>query len=157
MGRPRRTQTGGLVYHVLNRANARSQIFADAGDYEAFLRTLADAQAEHPMRLLFYCVMPNHWHLVLWPDEDETLSTFVGWLILTHTHRRHAYRGTTGCGHLYQGRFKSYAVETDEHLLTLGRYVERNACAPGWCRKQKTGDGEAYLLRGPRGDCDRLY
>ena len=64
MGRPRRTQVGGLVCHVLNRANGRSQFFADAGDYAAFVRTLVDAQAELPRRLLFDCVMPNHWHLV---------------------------------------------------------------------------------------------
>jgi putative transposase len=127
MGRPRRTQVGGLVYHALNRANGRAQIFENAGDYAAFLRVLRDAQVEHPMRLLFYCVMSNHWHLVLWPERDRSLSPFVGWLTLTHTQRRHAYRGTVGSGHLYQGRFKSFAVEADEHLLTVGRYVERNA------------------------------
>ena len=127
MGRPRRTQLGGLVYHVLNRANGRAQIFSEAGDYAAFLRALRDAQVEHPMRLLFYCVMPTHWHLVLWPERDRSLSPFVGWLTLTHTQRQHAYRHSTGSGHLYQGRFKSFAVESDEHLLTVGRYVERNA------------------------------
>jgi len=106
MGRPHRIQAGGFVYHVLNRANSRNQMFADDGDYAAFLRALADAQAEHPMRLLAYCVMPNHWHLVLWPEHDGTLSPFVGWLTLTHTQRWHAYRRTAGNGHLYQGRFK---------------------------------------------------
>jgi len=127
MGRPRRTQVGGLVYHVLNRANGRAQIFADARDYAAFLQALRAAQVEHPMRLLHYCVMPNHWHLVVWPERDGSLSRFVGWLTLTHTQRWHAYRGSVGSGHLYQGRFKSFLVESDEHLLTVGRYVERNA------------------------------
>jgi putative transposase len=131
MGRPRRTQVGGLVYHVLNRANRRSQIFAESGDYAAFLRVLADAQAEHPMRVLAYCVLPNHWHLVLWPECDGSLSRFVGWLTLTHTQRWHAYRGSAGSGHLYQGRFKSFAVESDEHLLTVCRYVERNGLRAG--------------------------
>jgi putative transposase len=65
MGRPRRTQIGGIAYHVLNRASPRSAVFNEPGDYAAFLRVLAEAQAEHPMRLLFYCVMPNHWHLAL--------------------------------------------------------------------------------------------
>jgi putative transposase len=131
MGRPHRTQAGGLVYHVLNRGNARTELFADAGDYTAFLRVLRDAQAEFPVRLLFYCVMPNHWHLVLWPERDRELSRFVGWLTLTHTQRRHAYRGSTGSGHVYQGRFKSFAIEVDEHLLTVGRYVERNGLRAG--------------------------
>ncbi len=87
MGRPRRTQVGGLVYHVLNRANGRAQIFAAAADYAAFLQVLRDAQVEHPMRLLSYVVMPNHWHLVVWPERDGSLSRFVGWLTLTHTQR----------------------------------------------------------------------
>jgi putative transposase len=121
MGRPRRTQVGGLVYHVLNRSNGRCQIFANAGDYAAFLRALADAQAEHSMRLLSYCVLPNHWHLLLWPEQDRSLSPVVGWLTLTHTQRRHAYRSSAGSGHLYQSRFKSFAVETDEHLMSVGR------------------------------------
>jgi putative transposase len=73
------------------------------------------------MRLLSYCVLPNHWHLLLWPEQDKSLSPFVGWLTLTHTQRRHAYQGSAGSGHLYQSRFKSFAVETDEHLLTIGR------------------------------------
>jgi putative transposase len=134
MGRALRTQAGGLVYHVLNRANRRAELFDNAGDYEAFLRVLADAQAEHPMRILFYCLMPNHWHLVLSPEHDRTLSQFVGWLTLTHTQRRHAYRHSAGSAHVYQGRFKSFVVETDAHLLTVGRYVERNAYArpPSW-------------------------
>src|SRR5260370_34174209 len=123
MGRPHRTQAGGLVYHVLNRANRRAPIFNESGDYGAFFRALADAQAEHPMRLLAYCVLPNHWHLVLWPEQDRSLSPFVGWLTLTHTQRWHAYRGSAGLGHLYQGRFKSFAVEADDHLLALCRYV----------------------------------
>jgi putative transposase len=131
MGRSLRTQAGGLVYHALNRANRRAPLFTDAGDYAAFLRALADAQAEHPLRLLAYCIMPNHWHLVLWPERDRSLSPFVGWLTLTHTQRWHALRGTAGSGHLYQGRFKSFPVEADEHVLTLCRYVERNALRAG--------------------------
>ena len=87
MGRPRRTQAGGLVYHVLNRANRRAQLFADGGDYAAFLRTLADAQADHPVRLLAYCVLPNHWHLVLWPRSDGELARFMQRLTVTHVRR----------------------------------------------------------------------
>ena len=71
--------------------------------------------------------MPNHWHLVVWPKSDGELSRFVGWLTLTHTQRWHAHRQSTGSGHVYQGRFKSFPVQDDEHFLTLCRYVERNA------------------------------
>lgn len=127
MGRPLRTALGGLVYHVLTRANGRQVLFNDAGDYAAFERVLHEAQQRIAMRLLAYCVMPTHWHLVLWTYGDGDLSRFISWLTLTHTQRWHAYRQTVGTGHLYQGRFKSFVVQTDEYLLTVCRYVERNA------------------------------
>jgi putative transposase len=79
------------------------------------------------MRICAYCILSNHWHLVLWPQEDGDLSTFMAWLTLTHTQRWHAHRATTGTGHLYQGRFKSFPVQEDEHFLSVCRYVERNA------------------------------
>lgn len=131
MGRPLRAAEGGYIYHVLNRANARMTIFGDAGDYDAFERVLGAAVERTGTRLLSYCVMPNHWHLVLWPRRDDELSRFVGWLTLTHTQRWHAHRHSTGSGHVYQGRFKSFPVAEDEHFLTLARYVERNPLRAG--------------------------
>lgn len=135
MGRPPRAAQGGLVYHVLNRANARMQIFDDDEDYAAFEKILEEAVERTAMRLLAYCVMPNHWHLVVWPQQDGDLSRFVGWLTLTHTQRWHAHRHTTGSGHVYQGRFKSFPVEDDQHFLTVCRYVERNALRANLVRK----------------------
>jgi len=127
MGRPHRAAEAGYVYHVLNRANARLRIFRDDADYEAFERVLGEAVERTQTRLLSYCVMPNHWHLVVWPREDGELSEFVGWLTLTHTQRWHAFRQSIGTGHVYQGRFKSFPIEEDDHLFTVARYVERNA------------------------------
>jgi putative transposase len=127
MGRPLRNAEGGLIYHALNRANARLAIFDGDADYAAFERVLAQAVARHEMRLLADCLMPNHFHLLLWPRADGDLSRFMRWLTLTHTQRRHAHRRTAGTGHLYQGRFKSFPVQSDEHFLTVCRYVERNA------------------------------
>ena len=116
-----------MVFHVLNRANARSTIFEKPEDYAAFERVLLEAIDRVDMRVLAYCLMPNHWHLVLWPRRDGDLSKFMGWLTLTHTQRWHAHHRTTGTGHLYQGRFKSFPVQNDEHFLTVCRYVERNS------------------------------
>ncbi len=127
MGRPHRAAVGGYAYHVLNRANARLTIFNGARDYESFERLLAEAVERTGTRLLAYCLMPNHWHLVVWPKEDGELSRFVGWLTLTHTQRWHAHRHSAGAGHLYQGRFKSFPIQTDDHFYTVARYVERNA------------------------------
>jgi putative transposase len=115
------------VYHVLNRAVARLALFEKEADYAAFERVLAEAMERHPTRLLSYVVMPNHWHLVLWPRKEGELTDFVRWLTHTHVMRWHVHFGTSGSGHLYQGRFKAFPVETDDHFYTVVRYVERNA------------------------------
>ena len=127
MPRTARSAPGGYAYHVLNRAVARLPLFEKDGDYEAFERILRLALHKHPIRLLAYCLMPNHWHLVLWPKKDGELTAFVRWLTHTHAMRWHAHYHTSGTGHLYQGRFKSFPIEADEHLYGVLRYVERNA------------------------------
>ncbi len=124
-----------MVYHVLNRANARLPIFDSDDDYEAFERIVEEAVERFDMRLLAYQLMPNHWHQVVWPKNDGDLSRYVGWLTLTHTQRWHAYRGSAGSGHVYQGRFKSFPVQDDEHFLTVCRYVERNALRANLVRR----------------------
>ncbi len=108
---PRRARSiqGGLVYHILNRANARMTIFEKDDDYAAFERVLEESHARDALRILAYCVMPNHWHMVVWPKRgaDEQVSEFFRWLTVTHTQRWHAHHHTAGSGHLYQGRFHS--------------------------------------------------
>jgi len=131
MARRLRIAPGGIVYHVLNRANARGGIFHDSADYAAFERILAESLNRLPLELFAYCLMPNHWHLLLRPNADGDLSEFMRWLTVTHTQRWHAHRHTEGSGHLYQGRFKSFPVESDHHFLTVCRYIERNALRAG--------------------------
>ena len=135
MGRPKRASDGGLIYHVLSRANARMPIFETDDDYEAFERILEEAVERTKTRLLAYCVLRNHWHLVVWPQKDGELSQFTGWLTLTHTQRWHAHRHSTGSGHVYQGRFKSFPVQDDEHFYTVCRYVEPNALRANLVRR----------------------
>jgi putative transposase len=131
MGRPVRTVSGDIVYHVLNRANARMTVFEADGDYRTFERVLTQACARVSIRLLAYCVMPNHWHLVVWPRQHGDLSRFMNWVTLTHTQRWHQHRHSVGEGHVYQGRFKSFPVETSDYLLAVCRYVERNPVRAG--------------------------
>lgn len=131
MGRALRPLAGDLVYHVLNRAAGKRRVFEQPDDYAAFERVLVEAHERVAMRTLAYCVMPNHWHLVLYPREAGDLSRFMAWLTLTHTQRWHAWHRSTGTGALYQGRFKAFPVQADEHLLTVCRYVERNALRAG--------------------------
>ena len=131
MPRAPRTDVGGLVYHVLNRANARTPLFDDDADYRQFTALLAEERSHLAMRLLAWCLMPNHWHVVLWPRADGDLGRFVRRLTQRHTQARHRRLGTTGQGHLYQGRYKAFLVQGDAHLVTMCRYVERNPLRAG--------------------------
>ena len=125
-----------MIFHVLNRGVGRRTLFHKEADYAAFERILCEALARVPtMRLLACCVMPNHWHQVLWPRADGDLTGYLRWLTHTHTQRYHAHYHTAGTGHLYQGRFKSFPIEADEHLLTVCRYVERNALRANLCAR----------------------
>jgi putative transposase len=125
------------------------------------VQILRQAQEWQPLRLLAYVVMPNHWHLVLWPEHDGDLSEFLRWLTVTHTQRYKAHYHTAGTGPLYQGRFKSFPIQEDEHLLWVRRYVERNALRAGLVRRAENwpwsslgcrvqGGREVILAEGPR-------
>jgi len=127
MARRTRCSDAGYVYHVLNRAVGRATLFDKTADYAAFEKVLRQAWEHSAMRLLAYVAMPNHWHLVVWPQHDGALSTYAQWLTVTHVRRWHAHHHTEGTGPVYQGRFKSFPVQEDDHFLTLCRYVERNA------------------------------
>ena len=111
----------------MNRGNARSEIFRKTEDYAAFEGILAEGLQRYPCTVLSYQLMPNHWHFVLQPSEDGGMSAFLRWVSLTHTMRYHAHYRTGGEGHVYQGRFKSFPVQDDEHFFVVCRYVERNA------------------------------
>jgi putative transposase len=136
------------VYHALNRAVARLPLFEKEGDYEAFERVVREALAKHPIRVLAYCLMPNHWHFVLWPQRDGELTAFLRWLTHTHTQRWHAHYHTAGTGHLYQGRFKAFPVQEDDHLLTVLRYVERNPLRAGLVRRAESWRWSSLSHRG---------
>jgi len=135
MGRVRRVDVGGMVYHGRSRAHFRTRLFKTAAHYQDFLALVEESLDCVPMRILAYCLMPNHWHLVLYPRADGDLSKFMQRITLTHTQRYHAQTRTAGYGHIYQGRYKSLPVETGPPFLTLVRYVERNAQRAGLVKK----------------------
>jgi putative transposase len=135
---------------VLNRAAGRQKIFSRAADYLAFEKALGETHARLPVPVLTYVLMPNHFHLALLPRHDGDLSEFMRLLTVTHTQRWHAAHHTAGTGPLYQGRFKSFPIERDEHLLTVLRYIERNPVRRTCARGRATGGG-APRGRGPRG------
>lgn len=127
MGRAPRADEVGGIYHALNRGNAKNDIFFKEADFEAFDCLIAEGLKLFPVDLIAYQWMKNHWHMVLSPQVDGGMSLFIGWITLTHTQRYHAHHGTTGYGHVYQGRYKSFPIQDDDHFHVVCRYVERNA------------------------------
>jgi len=111
----------------MNRAIAGTQLFPHPEDYQAFEAIMAEAFRRVPMRLLAYCLMPNHWHMMLWPFADGDLSRHMHWLTMTHARRLRRYRDTPGRGHVYQGPFKAFPIEMAGGVICVGRYIERNA------------------------------
>lgn len=128
-------------------------LFEKPEDYDAFLRVMNETWEAVPLPILAMTVMPNHWHFVVKPTDDEQVSNFFRRLSVTHTMRWHAHYGTGGSGHLYQGRFKSFLIQSDEHLLTVMRYVERNALRASLCQRAEDWKwGTAFLRRQPADD-----
>ncbi len=164
MPRRARSLVGGYPYHVLNRANGRLRLFKKDADFAAFEQVLAEAHARVPLRVLAYVLMGNHWHFVVWPrrGQEGQVSDFFRWLSVTHSQRWHAHHGTAGMGHVYQGRFKSFPIAADDHLLAVLRYVERNPLRAGlvsraqawrwgslYRRTRGTADQQALLTESP--------
>jgi putative transposase len=125
MPRTARASIGGHFYHVINRGNARNTVFHNHNDYQDFIRLLGNACERLPLDVLAFCLMPNHFHLVLHPYQDGDLSRWMQWLMTSHVRRHHRRYGTDG--RIWQGRFKAFPIQKDNHLITVVRYVERNA------------------------------
>jgi putative transposase len=157
MPRTARASVGGICYHVINRGNAQARVYGDQADYEVFVELIARACQRVPMRVLGYCLMPNHFHLVVWPHDDGDLSRWMQWLLTAHV-RRHHRRRQTG-GHVWGGRFKAFPIQRDNHLLTVLRYVERNPLRAELVRQAEDWawsslrwwrrEGPAFLHPGP--------
>jgi putative transposase len=129
MPRTARSLVAGGHYHVINRGNNRATLFSTAAEFSAFLNLISQALARVELPILAACLMPNHFHLVVAPRSANDISRWMQWLLTTHSHRYHLQHGTTG--RVWQGRFKAFPIEQDRHLLTVMRYVERNALRAG--------------------------
>jgi putative transposase len=125
MPRTARAIVADCCYHVLNRSNERARIFHEPSDYEQFQSLIARAQDRLELPILAACLMPNHVHLVVRPRAETDIASWMHWVFTTHVRWHHAKHSTTG--RLWQGRFKAFSIQDDHHLLTVMRYVERNA------------------------------
>jgi putative transposase len=124
-----------MVFHVLNRGVGKMRLFLKDADFEAFERTIEKTLESRPMRICGYCLMSNHWHFVLWPERDGDMGAFMQKLTITHVRNWQENRKRVGYGHLYQGRYKSFPVESDEHFYQVMHYVERNALRANLVRR----------------------
>jgi putative transposase len=133
MPRTARAAIGRVCYHVLNVGNAGQEVFHDSDDYQGFIELIEEACERVPMRVLAWCLMSNHFHLVLWPHADGDLSRWMQWLLTSQVRRYHSKYHSSG--HVWQGRFKAFPIQQDQHLLTVIRHVERNPRRAGLVRK----------------------
>jgi len=147
MPRRLRSATCGLVYHALNRTVGRATLFRKERDYAAFENILRQTNDFCPMRVLAFCLMPNHWHLLLWPKNDGDLFEYLRWLTVTHTQRWHAHYHTAGTGP--STKAGSFPVKDDDHLLTAWRYVERNARRASLVKRAEDWQWSSLWQRGP--------
>ena len=125
MPRQPRAIADGLVYHARNRGNNRAAVFHSANDYLVFLKALAQTQERYPFGLFGYCLMTNHYHLLLAPGPGQSISRIMQSLTVAHTWHYHKSHGSVG--HVWQGRFKSPLIQDDEPALVILRYLDNEA------------------------------
>lgn len=156
MPRTARASVGGICYHVINRGNAGAVVFRHAGEYGAFAGLLRESIDRVKMRVLSYCLMPNHFHLAVWPQADGDLGRWMQWLLTTHVRRYHSHYESRG--RVWEGRFKAFPIQEDEHLLVVLRYIERNPLRAGlvaraedwkWSSLTERGRVGSFLDLGP--------
>jgi putative transposase len=124
MPRVARGLADGQIYHIINRGNGRQDVFHADGDYRAFAELMEEAGTRYPVKLLAWCLMPNHFHLLISLEQADDLSKWMQWLMTSHVRRYHRFHRSSG--HIWQGRYKSFIVQKDKHLLTVIRYIEAN-------------------------------
>jgi putative transposase len=129
MPRIARRVTDGGTYHILNRGNGRQRVFHKDADYFAFLALFEQMRDRFAVDLFAYCLMPNHFHLLVKVAQGENLSRGMQWFTTTHVRRYHRHYQSSG--HLWQGRYKSFPVLDDDQFLTVARYVEGNPVRAG--------------------------
>jgi len=131
MPRPLRFLPAGSVHHIVNRGNDKRILFESTRDFEEFLFLMAMAKARAMIRIVAYCLMRNHWHLVLWPSAEGQVEEFQHWLTTTHAIRRRRITCTIGQGHIYQDRYRAFGIWSEAYYFNVVRYVEQNPLRAG--------------------------
>lgn len=150
MARTARASAGNICYHVINRGNGGAVVFRKRADYLRFAEMLSQACDRLPLRVVCWCLMPNHFHLVLWPHEDGDLSRWMQWLMTCHVRRYHRHYNSSG--HVWQGRFKAFPIQQDRHYLTVLRYVESNPLRAALADRAEQWEWSSLWALANRGD-----
>ncbi len=137
MPRSRRYSPPNSVHHVINRGNDRQCLFDSAEEFEEFLDLVRWAKRQCPIRIVAYVLIGNHWHLVVWPEEHDSIRNFMHRLCTTHSVRRRRQTRTIGQGHIYQGRYHSFIIESEAYYYRALRYVEANPVRAGLVQSAK--------------------
>jgi putative transposase len=157
VSKPRPRDVSGVVFHAMNRATVGQVLFASPADYDAFIALCVRAVRRTPIRILAFCLMPNHWHFALWVEDDQQMSAFLGWLSFMHAVRVRKWTGTRGKGAVYQDRYLAVPVETHTYFYRLMRYIERNPVRAGlierpedwrWCSAAPGAGRQGLTLAG---------
>ena len=126
MARRKRFASPECLFHVVNRGNDRRTVFHRDADFSAFLALLRSAGGKFPVHVFGYCAMPNHFHLLVRPEEASALSAYMQWVTCRYACDLRRRTDTVGHGHVFQRRFWSTPVHDQLGLLTVLRYIEAN-------------------------------
>src|SRR5208282_1503915 len=137
---------GGMVFHVLNRGVGRRLLFTKDEDFLAFERVVEETLRTRRMRLCAYCLMPNHWHFVVWPERDGDLPAFMQQVTYTHVKRWKEHRHEIGYGHLYQGRYKCFPVEREDYFSRSFATWSGTPCVPTSWSERNRGVGRVCAV-----------
>lgn len=156
MPRPPRIRPDYVPQHIVNRGNRKSQIFLSPADYLGFLAAMTEAAERTVVRLVAFCLMPNHFHLVLWPYTGVEISAYMQVLMNAHLRDLTPRHGTKGQGHVYQGRYRNHLIQNQCHFLNVCRYVESNARRAGLCKRAEEWPWSSLSCAGPDPDINLL-
>ncbi len=129
MSQPRRIQSENILFHIINRGNAKQPLFYDDADRQLFLELLRRYKLKYQLRVYHYVLMTNHIHLLLEPTIPQTISKFMQGLTGAYAQRfNQKYRSV---GHVWQSRFRSIPIETDSYYIRCAQYIELNPVRAG--------------------------
>ncbi len=151
MPTPRRNFEDFHFYHIYNRGNHREAVYHDARDYEKFLWMLRDAAAEHSVTVAAYCLMPNHFHLLLRQDGRGSIQKCMTSLALGYVKYYNKHYGQVG--HIFQGRYRDRYVRDNADLMNLSRYIHLNPVGIRGIDEYEWSSYRAYLGE-PNRFCD---